>query len=178
MKELITKKGSDDGWNSSSKCTMKYSSTTMTHHASTLWKPQSKKITLKSQVKPEDPNIMEYQNISSLESKQQISGGSVIPRSHRDRGSAGRWSIYYLQLVMLLVYGKSSLSTKDTGKYWRDTSSAKYWGCFIDHVPSQLLSHFRLWLVCWNPGRTQMGQSVTTPIPVDVGGSDWHQLCH
>lgn len=76
MKELITKKGSDDGWNSSSKCTMKYSSTTMTHHASTLWKPQSKKITLKSQVKPEDPNIMEYPNISSLEKKQQISGGS------------------------------------------------------------------------------------------------------
>lgn len=29
-----------------------------------------------NQVKPEDPNIMEYQNISSLESKQQISAGS------------------------------------------------------------------------------------------------------
>lgn len=87
---------------------------TMHRHCGSL---QSKKITLKSRVKPEDPNIMEYQNISSLESKQQISGGSVIPRSHRDRGSAGRWSIYYLQLVMLLVYGKSSLSTKNTGKY-------------------------------------------------------------
>lgn len=67
---------------------------------------------------------------------------------------------------------------KTLANIWRDTSSTKHWGRFIDHVPSQLLSHFRLWLVCWNPGRTQMGQSGTTPIPVDVGGSDWHQPCH